>query len=111
MISEPLVDSFNLPVYAASHKEIKESIERNGHFRIESIEANNPKSKTVVQLGSRPCTMHLRAGMEGIISNHFGNMIIDEIFDRFNRKAEENSNLFNASHTEGTQLFVVPTRN
>ncbi|XVF43433.1 hypothetical protein PTKIN_Ptkin02bG0039700 [Pterospermum kingtungense] len=107
IICESQVDSFYLPLYNASPKEMKDIIERNGCVSIKSIEATNPVSKMVVRQGTRPCTMHLRAGWEGIISNHFGNLIIDELFDRFNRKAEENSNLFNASHAEGTQLFVV----
>ncbi|XWS34329.1 hypothetical protein CRYUN_Cryun21dG0030200 [Craigia yunnanensis] len=110
IISESQVDSFNLPVYAASPKETKEIVERNGYFSIERIETITPFSKIAVQLGTRCCTMHLRAGMEGIISNHFGNKIIDELFDRFDRKAEEYSYLLNASYTAGTQLFVVLTR-
>ncbi|XP_007045551.2 PREDICTED: probable S-adenosylmethionine-dependent methyltransferase At5g38100 [Theobroma cacao] len=110
IISESLVDSFNLPVYAASLKEMKDIIERNGCFSIEKIETTNPLSKIDIQLGTRPCTMHLRAGMEGIISKHFGNKIIDELFDRLDRKAEEYSYLLNASYTAGTQLFIVLTR-
>ena len=109
IISESQVDSFNLPVYAASPKEMKEVVERNGYFSIERIEKMTPYSKIAVPLGTRSCTMHLRAGMEGIIGNHFGNKIIDELFDRFDRKAEE-SDLLNASYTAGTQLFVVLTR-
>ncbi|OMO72378.1 SAM dependent carboxyl methyltransferase [Corchorus olitorius] len=110
IISESLVDSFNLPVYFASPKEMKEIIERNGNFSIERMETTNPLSKLSVQLGAQPCTIHLRAGLEGIISKHFGNKIIDELFDRFTRKTEEHSYMLNASYSSGTQLFIVLTR-
>lgn len=110
IISESQVDTFNLPVYAASLKEMREIIERNGYFSIERIETTHPLSKIAVPIAARSCTMHLRAGMEGIISNHFGNKIVDELFDRFDRKAEEYSELLNASSNAGTQLFVVLTR-
>ncbi|XVF85592.1 hypothetical protein PTKIN_Ptkin17bG0129500 [Pterospermum kingtungense] len=107
IISESLVDTFNLPVYAASGKEMKEIVQRNGYFSIQRIET---MSKVAVSIDTRSLTMHLRAGMEGIISNHFGNKIIDELFDRFDRKAEEYSDLLNARSSAGTQLFVALTR-
>ncbi|XVE85605.1 hypothetical protein DITRI_Ditri17bG0103800 [Diplodiscus trichospermus] len=109
IISESQVDTFNLPLYAASDEEMKEITEGNGYFSIERIETA-PVSNIAVQLGTRSYTMHLRAGLEGIISNHFGNKIIDELFDRFHKKAEDHLDLLNASYTAGTQLFVVLTR-
>ncbi|KDP44638.1 hypothetical protein JCGZ_22257 [Jatropha curcas] len=38
VINEEKVESFNLPVYDATSKELEEIIHRNGHFSIESLE-------------------------------------------------------------------------
>ncbi|OMO72392.1 SAM dependent carboxyl methyltransferase, partial [Corchorus olitorius] len=110
IISESQVDSFNFPVYAASAKEMKGIIERNGCFSIERLETTNPLSEAFVQPDTRVVTLHLRAGLEGIISKHFGNKIIDELFDRFDKKAEENSYLLNNPSYSLNQLFLVLIR-
>ncbi|OMO72394.1 SAM dependent carboxyl methyltransferase [Corchorus olitorius] len=109
-ISESLVDSFNLPIYASSAKEMKEIIERNGCFSIEILETTHPLSEAIVKLDPRVFAAHIRAGLSGIISKHFGNKIIDELFDRLDKKAEENSYLLNNPSYTPNQLFIVLIR-
>ncbi|KAG6707094.1 hypothetical protein I3842_06G014400 [Carya illinoinensis] len=49
LVSEAKVDSFNLPLYYTSHKELKELIGRNEHFTIERMEnLNNDPKKHVI---------------------------------------------------------------
>ncbi|KAG6650015.1 hypothetical protein CIPAW_06G014200 [Carya illinoinensis] len=49
LVSEAKVDSFNLPLYYTSHKELKELIGRNEHFTIERMEnLNNPKKHVIL---------------------------------------------------------------
>jgi hypothetical protein len=110
VISEAQVDSFNLPVYAASVKEITELVERNGCFSIERMEITTPASSIDGQASRQACTMHLRAGMEGIITKHFGAEIIDQLFHRFHKKTEEFSDMMESSSKEGTQIFIVLKR-
>ncbi|KAJ7954359.1 S-adenosylmethionine-dependent methyltransferase [Quillaja saponaria] len=110
LISEDQVDSFNLPVYTASAKEMTKLVDKNGCFSIERMDSTNPSSKIGGPVNSQACTMHLRAGMEGIISKHFGSDIIDELFNRFQKKADEFSYLLESSIKEGSQLFVVLKR-
>ncbi|KAM3753333.1 hypothetical protein ACB098_03G086200 [Castanea mollissima] len=82
LISEAQVDTFNLPVYFASPKEM-------------------------TQLA---CAMHLRAGIEGIISKHFGVEIIDDLFDRFCKKQGDFISMLESKYNEGDQLFIVLKR-
>ena len=80
LISEAQVDTFILQVYFASPKEMTQLVERNGCFSIERMEITLPWER-VDGLYVQACAMHLRAGMEGIISKHFGSEIIDKLFD------------------------------
>ena len=109
LISEVQVDSFNLPVYVASPKEMTQLVERNGCFSIERMIITQPWVR-VDDLSGQACTMHLRAGMEGIISKHFGTEIIDELFDRYCKKHGEFIGLLE-SKCNGNQLFIVLKRN
>ncbi|PIA54951.1 hypothetical protein AQUCO_00901095v1 [Aquilegia coerulea] len=86
LLSETEIDSFNMPVYNTSPKEMKGLIEENGCFSIESMDPivhEVPDAKT--------CSIHLRAGMEGVLKEHFGSEIMDELFHRFTKKIEESS--------------------
>ena len=89
LISEAQVDSFNLPLYFASPKEITQLVGRNGCFVIEKMEITCSRSRVDGPISAPALTMHLRAGLEGIISKHFGLEIIDELFDRFYKKKNE----------------------
>nr|DAD35801.1 TPA_asm: hypothetical protein HUJ06_006441 [Nelumbo nucifera] len=107
LTDEAKVDSFNLPMYLVSPREIEDLVERNGYFSIERLEQITNLTTPDVQTG----TMHLRAAMQGIIGKHFGSEIIDQLFDRFSEKlADQSSYIFNARHERVTQLLVVLKR-
>nr|TKR63774.1 hypothetical protein D5086_0000321590 [Populus alba] len=114
IISEAKVDSFNLPMYSATLEEMKELIQRNGSFNVEKMELttangeSNPQSYS--SYSGRILQMHLRAGIEEIISKHFGTEIIDDFFDRYAMKAEEFSRRPQSSERKGALLFVVLKR-
>ncbi|KAL5539233.1 hypothetical protein UlMin_046233 [Ulmus minor] len=109
LISEVEVDSFNLPVYYPYAKEITQVIERNGYFEIEMMELQRPQ---VVGLRQTPqiFASTLRSALEVIVSKHFGSQIIDELFNRIPKKAEEFPNLFESRFREGAQLFLALKR-
>ncbi|KAI6677203.1 hypothetical protein NL676_037999 [Syzygium grande] len=67
--SEALVDSFNVPVYTPSPEEMTAS-----ETGVDGLAA------------AHACMLHLRAGVEGLVSKHFGSKIVDELFDRFLEK-------------------------
>ncbi|KAJ9153032.1 hypothetical protein P3X46_026522 [Hevea brasiliensis] len=110
LISKARVDSFNLPMYLATPNEMTEIIEKNGRFKIERAEFFNPESAIKVFCSGQACTMHFRAGFEGILSKHFGSEIIDELFHRHSKKTEEFSSRLQSSSDEGTQLFLALKR-
>ncbi|KAL3825446.1 hypothetical protein ACJIZ3_021475 [Penstemon smallii] len=86
MIDEEKVDTFNLPIYNKSPQELEATMKYNGCFRIEKIECL-PKITTqdvphVVSLGTRAIT-------EGLIKEHFGEEILDGLFEHFTNKLVE----------------------
>ena len=110
LISEAQVDSFNLPLYFASPKEITQLVGRNGCFVIEKMEITCSRSRVDGPISAPALTMHLRAGLEGVISKHFGVEIIDELFDRFRKKHDEFSSFLESKYEEATQLFIALKR-
>ena len=79
-------------------------VERNECFSIERMEITLPYARAD-GLTVQACTMHLRVGMEGIISKHFGVEIIDELFDRFCKKEEDFISMLESKYN-GDQLFI-----
>lgn len=94
VISEEKVDSFNVPTYCMSPQELVVAVNRNGEFSVERIEklarvtetSNLPKSQKLASL--------IRAAYDGLIKAHFGDVILDELFELFRKKAEEEFSLF-----------------
>ncbi|CAL9031661.1 unnamed protein product [Prunus brigantina] len=89
IVSEETVDSFNVPMYCMSPQEVEAALERNGCFSIESIESlpavKPPDNVSMTQLFAS----HMRAAGEGLIKHHFGEEILDELFDLYQKKLEE----------------------
>ena len=88
MVSEDLVDSFNIPLYSATPKEMMNvTIQKNGCYS--STERMEPANCSSEEASSgHVITMLLRAVMEEVITKHFGLEIIDDLFDRFKQKIE-----------------------
>jgi hypothetical protein len=79
-----MVDSFNLPLYIPTRLELGTLIERNLCFSIERMEplarpARNEMAPSVLFQRAISC---FRAAFEELIAGHFGNDMIDELFDR-----------------------------
>lgn len=114
IISESKVDSFNLPMYSATLEEMKELIQRNGSFNVEKMELTMANGESQLQSYSsstgRILQMQLRAGMEEMISTHFGAEIIDELFDRYAMKVENFFHRLQSSERKGALLFIVLIR-
>ncbi|CAK7326825.1 unnamed protein product [Dovyalis caffra] len=115
IISEAKVDSFNLPLYEASLEEMMELIQRNGSFNIEKMELTTVAKGESTFENYSPYTvqmlkMHMRAGLEEIISKHFGTEIIDDLFDRYAIKLENLFHRLQSGKGKGTQMFVILKR-
>ncbi|KAL3508960.1 hypothetical protein ACH5RR_028361 [Cinchona calisaya] len=109
IISEESVDSFNLPQYHPSIEELEMVIEMNNGFTLEKVGALNHPMKNLpfdVQMTS----LQVRAVMEGILTDHFGEKILDQLFEIYTKKLQENYNVFDKEIRRDADLFLVLRR-
>lgn len=88
IVSEEKVDSFNVPLYYMSPQQLEAAVDRNGYFSIERME-DLPEIITSTIPKSQRVASHLRAALDGLIKAHFGDAILDELFDSLSKKIEE----------------------
>ncbi|KAI3850716.1 hypothetical protein MKW98_030776 [Papaver atlanticum] len=86
ILGEAKVDSFNIPVYLTSPKQVKELVERTGCFtieRLERLETLFPPASGAQILGN-----HIRAASEEILKQHFGfsDDDLDKLFDLYSKR-------------------------
>ena len=105
LINEEKLDSFNVPYYIASQEELQELVDKEGSFTTEFIDT------IVVELGgmwSRPeyRTRNIRAYTEPIISHHFGEEVMDKLYDKVKDILAEDSKQGNLSSTRGVSIVL-----
>lgn len=83
VLSHEKIDSFNLPIFCSSTEELRTIIQENGCFEILILEKQVQEYLPVVT------TAECRAGFESIIRNHFGDEIIEQLFDRYSKTIED----------------------
>ncbi|GMP59396.1 hypothetical protein CsSME_00022685 [Camellia sinensis var. sinensis] len=110
MINEDEVDSFNLPLYTTSPKEMTKLVERNGCFSIERMVVSDTRPNNDGPTNVPTILMHFRVGLEGIFIKHFGSKIFEELFERTLNKSAEISSMLESRCVKGTQLFLVLKR-
>ncbi|KAL3751286.1 hypothetical protein ACJRO7_012153 [Eucalyptus globulus] len=111
IISKAKVESFNLPIYFPSEKELKQVIDRNRFFDIERIQTlNHPKMHVAFStLESR--SLYLRAAFEGLLLHHFGDeLIIDDLFHRYSLKVAQSPFFLKPESHESITFFMVLKR-
>ncbi|KAM1105412.1 hypothetical protein FF1_002395 [Malus domestica] len=90
IVDEEKVDSFNLPNYFMSSKELEAAIERNGRFSVERWEnLHHFAAHDIVYNIPQLLASQLRATMEGLIKQQFGDEILDELFDLYGKRVAE----------------------
>ncbi|XP_010528514.1 PREDICTED: probable S-adenosylmethionine-dependent methyltransferase At5g37990 [Tarenaya hassleriana] len=78
-------ESFNLPIYFPYFSELKGVIEQNRCFSVEIMEeVKHPMEEMTLSIGF--IVSKYRAIFHGVIEEHFGDGVMDELFDRFSRK-------------------------
>ncbi|GLU02669.1 hypothetical protein SLE2022_199100 [Rubroshorea leprosula] len=110
LISEDQVDSFNLPIYAASPAEMAALVEKNGHFSIERLELTNTAPQLDGPIDIPAWVMHVRAAMEEMFTTHFEDEIIEEMFNRLANKLLELSDEVESRFWKRIQLLLVLMR-
>lgn len=107
--SEAKVDSFNIPVYFPIPQEFKAIIERNGKYTIERIEVlDNPGKHNLT--GPKDHAAHFRSVSEGMLIDHFGSEIIEELFDRYTKKLEASPLFSDPDCDKSIIMFVLLQR-
>ncbi|CAI9096789.1 OLC1v1033002C1 [Oldenlandia corymbosa var. corymbosa] len=108
-IEEALVDSFNIPFYFTCPKEMEALVEKNGCFTTLRMELLEYDTEVNEPLDTSKHVTHIRAAMECRITAHFGAGLIDELFDRFDKKAAICRDV-DAEHKKGFLLFLALQR-
>ncbi|XP_054785852.1 loganic acid O-methyltransferase-like [Prosopis cineraria] len=109
LISNELVDSFNVPMYVPTSKEVKVLIEKNGNFKVERSELLFRLIDKKQEPDSQKICMQMRAAWEGLFKEHFEQEIVDDIFLQYENKLAE-SNLLSVSDPTYKRLgglFVI----
>ncbi|KAF7809703.1 salicylate carboxymethyltransferase [Senna tora] len=90
IIKEEEVDSFNIPYYTPSPSEVKREIVKEGSFNINRInvsevnwDASGGWKAMADGDGGYNVAKCIRAVAEPLLTSHFGESIVDEVFTRF----------------------------
>jgi jasmonate O-methyltransferase len=96
LIEEEKVDSFNIPMYCPCPEEVSNEVAREGSFEIQRLELlrrseNFPREEMEAITGSasakdaygKKLAKQLRAVMESLMKHHFGEEIMDALFERY----------------------------
>ncbi|GLU01550.1 hypothetical protein SLE2022_188560 [Rubroshorea leprosula] len=113
LVSEAKIDSFNMTKYHPTQWELEALVKENGCFNIERIEAIVRPGDGLEKISDiNMVILHLRAIWEGLIRQHFGDDIVDELFHRWSQKIAESSlRLRQVEYKHVTELFFLLKRN
>ena len=111
VISEEKVDTFNLPLYYSSAKELEEIIKNHGHFCIERLNMlNHPMMKRKIDVQSH--ISQFRSIFQGLLEAHFGRDDVDKILEYHAKKLAENyDSVFNVAKHQHVEHFILLKRN
>ncbi|KAL7143671.1 hypothetical protein ABFS83_08G207600 [Erythranthe nasuta] len=108
-LSETKVDSFNLPYYFSTPKQLKSILERSDSFTIERMDIlNNPGKHTLPTVKARAA--FFRAVHERLLTDHFGSEIIDELFHLYMNKLESSPVFLNPYNDKSIVILAVLKR-
>lgn len=77
-----------------SPQELEAAVERNGCFSIERMETLPRILPQGTASAAQLVTSHIRAAVERLIKQHFGDEILDELFDLCRKKFEEQPSMY-----------------
>lgn len=85
------LDSYDVHFYAPSKEEIEEQVRKEGSFKMDRLEMfliERGEEKGLISYGNAVANT-VRAIQESMISHHFGDHILDELFDIYARLVDE----------------------
>ncbi|KAJ6343261.1 hypothetical protein OIU76_005073 [Salix suchowensis] len=109
LIEELKLDSFNLPIYVALAEEVKDVIRAERSFTITRLESFHASWDSCIDDRCRDtmdkytkgkyAAKQVRAATEAILARHFGDEIVDVMFQRFSIKIGEYMETFKGAFT------------
>ncbi|KAI4313841.1 hypothetical protein L6164_026789 [Bauhinia variegata] len=109
IFGEEDLDSFNLPLYFPPLKNLEEILEGNGDFSVEGKEIY-PEISLIAPNNVKMGASHCRATLEVLIEKHFGDGIVDDLFQRYVRKVMEFAEVMKVQKFKSLVLFVLLNR-
>ena len=107
LVSEDKVDSFNFPRYNANTNEIKGIIDRNDRFTIEKIQRLEPPTSQNKAPSIHIFMSFLQTSWGGMIENHFGREIVDQVFRLLRKKIMASSVLNESNMNTVSECFIL----
>ena len=95
-------------MYIMSSGELKEAIDRNGCFSLLKLECLFDSAESRPRCTAQEIVLQVRLVMEGLIKEHFGEEILEELFDSYPKKIEQEDSLIQSMKT--TLFFAVLRR-
>ncbi|CAN8328054.1 unnamed protein product [Cochlearia groenlandica] len=91
-IEQEKLDSYEMHFYAASSDEIEGEVNREGSFELERLEMLEVDKEEINEDGlsyGKAVAKTVRAVQESMLVQHFGEEILDKLFDTFGRMVDE----------------------
>ncbi|CAN8238750.1 unnamed protein product [Cochlearia groenlandica] len=113
LVSEEQVDTFNIPIYSASPEEVTILVEKNGFFAVESMELMDPTAwlkRPMNDEDVRQWMVCIKATMGSLFISHFGEHLLDGIFERLTTKLVGLTEKIESSYREKVMLFFALKR-
>ncbi|KAH0971206.1 hypothetical protein GBA52_023362 [Prunus armeniaca] len=92
-VEEEKLDSYDVHFYAPSRDEIEDEVRKEGSFeldRLELLELDQRGDKDNESYGTS-CARTVRAIQESMIAKHFGEKLLDSLFETYGRLIDEES--------------------
>ncbi|XP_011091223.1 jasmonate O-methyltransferase [Sesamum indicum] len=86
-VEEEKVDSYDVHYYGPSREEIEDEVRKEGSFKLDRGEVL--KKETDCTSSGVAVAKTVRAVQESMLSNHFGEAILDELFDEYGRLLDQ----------------------
>ncbi|XP_028757790.1 probable S-adenosylmethionine-dependent methyltransferase At5g37990 [Neltuma alba] len=104
LVSEEKVDTYNVPTYFPHLNYLKKILESNEDLSLEEMDRKFlPNIETYVSSA--------RAVHEVLNEKHFGEGVVDELFDRFAKKVMKFPEITNFRNSKQHRLFILLRRN
>lgn len=89
-VEEKRLDEYDVHFYAASEDEIRNEVSKEGSFVVDRLEMFEMEKKAEGEMSyGTAVAMAVRAIQESMISHHFGEEILDSLFDMFGKLVDE----------------------